>query len=722
MGIQLSAYAPPFFAERFESRMETQVESQSELERKINALEKSLQEQIRGKNDLERELYEIKNSLAWCVVMTCRRFRNSLLGEKTLRRKSYNVTRDMLKGALLASAKSTATFREIPEALTTEGPTGAAQLIKSRVEVGYGYSQWIDRYDKLSTVDRSAIRREIEALNYKPLISVLMPTFNTPEKWLRLAIESVREQLYPNWELCIADDGSSDPHVKRVLDEYQARDTRIKVVWREIRGHISAASNSALEIAEGDFVALLDHDDELREHALYMLAVELNACRDADLIYSDEDKIDETGSRYDPYFKPDWNPILFLAQNFICHFVSIRKSLAREIGGLSSGYEGAQDWDLIMRVIERIPAAHIRHIPHVLYHWRAIPGSTAKSESHKQYALDAQRKTVQAHFDRLGKHDKRVEVLPTAGVYWRVKYRFCEPPPEVTLIIPTRNGFELLQRCVESIYRKTSYRNFELIIVDNQSNEAKTFEYLLRLERQGQARILRYDAPFNFSAINNFAVRHTESEIVGFLNNDVEVITPDWLDEMVHYAIQPEIGAVGAKLYFPNNTIQHAGVILGLGGLPGVAGHIGKGRPVSYPGQASRALLAQNVSAVTGACLIVRRNVFQEVGGMDEENLPIAFNDVDLCLRIRERGYRNVWTPFAELYHYESYSRGYEDTPEKIIRFVKESQFMRKRWGNLLLSDPAYNPNLALDRDAFTLAFPPRAVKPWLLGNLLQDG
>jgi len=278
-----------------------------------------------------------------------------------------------------------------------------------------------------------------------------------------------------------------------------------------------------------------------------------------------------------------------------------------------------------------------------------------------------------------------------------------------------------LQRCVESIYRKTSYRNFELIIVDNQSNEAKTFEYLLRLERQGQARILRYDAPFNFSAINNFAVQHTHSEIIGFLNNDLEVITPDWLDEMVSYAIQPEIGAVGAKLYFPNNTIQHAGVILGLGGLPGVAGHIGKGRPGSYPGQASRALLAQNMSAVTGACLIVRRNVFQEVGGMDEENLPIAFNDIDLCLRIRERGYRNVWTPFAELYHYESSSRGYEDTLAKVKRFQKESSFMKERWKAALLNDPAYNPNLALDKDAFTLAFPPRAVKPWLVRNSLQD-
>jgi GT2 family glycosyltransferase len=712
-----------FFLSGLNPRMETQVESQSESERKINALKKSLQEQISAKNELERELYEIKTSLAWRVVMRCRHLRNILLGEDTRRRKSYNLTRDMLKGAvLLASGKASVRLRDMPyiadrvfQALRTEGLNGAARLIKNRLEVGYEYSQWIERYDKLSSGDRAAIKRDCEALPYKPLISVLMPTFNTPEKWLRLAIESVRAQLYPHWELCIADDASADPRVRRVLDEYKTQDKRIKVVLREMRGHISAASNSALEVAEGDFVALLDHDDELREHSLYMLAAELNAHPDAHLIYSDEDKIDQEGTRYGPYFKPDWNPTLFLGQNFVCHLVALRTILVRETGGFSSGYEGAQDWDLVMRVIERIPDDHVRHIPHVLYHWRAIPGSTAAAETEKKYALHAQRKTIEAHFERVGTADKSVEVLPTAAIYWRIKYRLCEPFPEVTLIVPTRNGFDLLQRCVESIYRKTSYRNFKLLIVDNQSNEAKTLEYLIYLETQGRARVLRYDAPFNFSAINNFAVRHTKSEIVGFLNNDLEVITPDWLDEMVRYAIQPDIGAVGAKLYFPNNTIQHAGVILGVGGLPGVAGHISKGRPRSYPGQASRALLAQDMSAVTGACLIVRRNIFQEVGGMDEENLPIAFNDIDLCLRIRERGYRNVWTPFAELYHYESSSRGYEDTPEKVNRFNQESDFMKQRWGEVLLSDPAYNPNLALDREPFLLAFPPRAAKPWLL-------
>jgi GT2 family glycosyltransferase len=694
-------------------------EEADELSDRVRRLERLLHQEVKIKSALELELYEIKNSLAWRMVMGYRRLRNGLLGENSRRRKAYELTRDMLKGMLLlTNRKSSVPFRDMPylasrllQALWTEGVSGAAARIRNRIEVGYDYGQWIEKYDKLADADRAEIKRQAESLSYQPLISVVMPTFNTPEEWLRLAIESVRAQLYPNWELCIADDASSEPHVRRVLEEYRARDRRIKVVFRKARGHISAASNSALEIVEGDFTALLDHDDEVREHALYMVAAELNAHPDADLIYSDEDKIDEKGVCYGPYFKPDWNPTLLLAQNFVCHLAVFRTRTLREIGGFRLGYEGAQDWDLVMRVIERIPASHIRHIAHVLYHWRAVSGSTARGESQKKYALDAQRKTLEAHFERAG---KKVEVLPTAGMYWRIKYHLRGPLPKVTLIIPSRNGFELLYRCVESIYRKTSYRNFDLLIVDNGSDEPKALDYLLRLEKEGRARILRYDAPFNFSAINNFAVPHAEGEIVGLLNNDLEVIAPDWLDEMVSYAIQPEIGAVGAKLYFPDKTIQHAGVILGLGGLPGVAGHAYKGRPRGYPGKASRALLAQNMSAVTAACLLVRRKVFEEVGGMDEQNLPIAFNDIDFCLRIREKGYRNVFTPFAELYHYESSSRGYEDTPEKVNRFEKESDFMKQRWGEALLNDPAYNPNLALDRDTFTLAFPPRAAKPWL--------
>jgi GT2 family glycosyltransferase len=461
-------------------------------------------------------------------------------------------------------------------------------------------------------------------------------------------------------------------------------------------------------MARGDFVALVDHDDELREHALYMVVAELNAYPDSDLVYSDEDKIDGKGRRYDPYFKSDWNPTLFLAQNFTSHLSVYRTQIVKDAGGFREGFEGAQDWDLAMRVIEAVPSSHIRHIPHVLYHWRAIRGSAALAMDEKNYTNEAQRKTLQSHFERLGTN---VEILPAAETYWRIKYPLPEPPPSVTLIIPTRNGATLLRRCIEGIYQKTSYFNFELIVVDNQSNDPDTLNYLLELERRRGVRILRYDAPFNYSGINNFAVQHARGEIVGLLNNDLEVITPEWLEEMVSHAIQPGIGVVGAMLYYPNDTIQHAGVILGVGG---VAGHAYCRQPRGYNGAASRAALCQNLSAVTAACLVVRREVFEKVGGLDETDLAIAFNDIDFCLRVRENGYRNVWTPYAEFYHYESATRGYEETPEKLDRFEKERDYMKQRWGELLLNDPAYNPNLALDRETFTLAFPPRITKPWL--------
>jgi GT2 family glycosyltransferase len=576
--------------------------------------------------------------------------------------------------------------------------------------LGNEYGEWVKRYDALTNGDRAAIKRHIEHLSYQPLISLIMPTYNTPKKWLPLAIDSVRKQLYPNWELCIADDASSEAHVRHILERYQAKDPRIKLVFRKKTGHIAAASNSAIEMATGEFVALLDHDDQLSEHALYMVAVELNAYRDADLIYSDEDKINEKGRRYDPYFKPDWNPALFLAQNYLCHLLVCRTRLVRELGDFLQGYEGSQDWDLAMRISDRIPASHIRHIPHILYHWRAIPGSAARSPDEKKYVREAQRKTLESHFDRIG---IKVTIVPAGGHYWRIKYPL-QTRPLVTLIIPTRNGFDLLERSVESIYHKTTYPNFELMIIDNQSDDAATLNYLAALERERRVKILRYDSPFNFSAINNFAVQRACGEIIGLINNDLEVITPEWLDEMVSHAVQPENGAIGAMLYYPDDRIQHAGVILGIGvGAPGAAGHAYKTQPRGYAGQASRALLCQNLSAVTGACLIVRRKLFEEVGGLNEVNLPVAFNDIDFCLRIREMGYRNLWTPHAELYHHESASRGYEDTPEKKIRFKKECEYMARRWGELLLNDPAYNPNLTLDKETFSLAIPPRVTKPW---------
>jgi GT2 family glycosyltransferase len=593
--------------------------------------------------------------------------------------------------------------------LRAGGARAIAQRVLTLENEQADYQTWVDTYDTLGDADRTRIRRHVEALPFRPTISIVMPTYETPEPWLRRAIESVRNQLYPDWELCIADDGSTEPHVHRLLEEYRLLDPRIRVVHRHRRGHISAASNSALELASGDYVALLDHDDELAERALYSMAVEINAHPSAELIYSDEDKITAEGRRCDPYFKPDWNPDLFLAQNLVTHLCVARTARVREVGGFRVGYEGAQDWDLAMRIAERVGASRIRHVPEILYHWRIVPGSTAMAVAEKSYAPEAQRNTLVSHFERVG---APADVLPVAGICWRIKYPLPRPAPWVTAIIPTRDRVDLLRRCIDSLRIHTAYPRLELVVVDNQSTDPMTLAYLKDLAATPGITVLRYDAPFNYSAINNLGARHARGEMLALLNNDVEVAASGWLEEMVSQACRPEIGAVGAMLYYPNDTIQHAGVILGIGGS-GIAAHAYAYRPRGWAGQIGRALLVQSLSAVTAACLVVRRAVYEEVGGFDE-HLGIAYNDVDFCLRVRARGYRNLWTPHAELYHHESASRGLENTPAKLERLARDAEYMRRRWGTVLDTDPAYNPKLALDGDSFGLAFPPRGRKPWL--------
>lgn len=580
------------------------------------------------------------------------------------------------------------------------------------------YSAWVAAYDTLTPDDADRIRAKLATLKSRPKISVLMPTYNTPEKLLVAAIESVRRQLYENWELCIADDASKQPHVRKILERYQHKDPdRIKVVIRETNGHISAASNSALALAHGDFIALLDHDDVIRPHALACIALELDEHPNADLIYSDEDKIDENGHRYDHYFKPDWNPDLFLVQNYISHLGVYRTLLVRDVGGFRIGYEGSQDWDLAMRVIERTAPDRIRHIPKILYHWRSVPGSTAMLIGAKTYATSAAEKVISEHLARTGVN---ATISPTKGSYWRIHYPIPDPAPLVTLIIPTRNRLNVLKPCIESLLAKTTYPNFEILIVDNDSDDPETLAYLediARASRPGSGpsstglppvvRVIHFPGEFNFSAINNFGAEHTDAPLLGLLNNDLEVIHGDWLDEMVSHALRPEIGCVGAKLYYPDDKIQHAGVILGIGG---VAAHAWQTHPRGAAGQAHRNLLQQNLSAVTAACLVIRREVFLQVGGLNADQLKIAFNDVDFCLKVRAAGYRNLWTPYAELYHHESASRGKEDTLEKRDRFRTEVEYMRETWDGLLDNDPAYNPNLTLTINDFTLATPPR---PW---------
>lgn len=549
------------------------------------------------------------------------------------------------------------------------------------------YARWICRNEPVASPAEVAAR--LAALPRRPLLSVVMPVYQAPERWLRRALDSVIGQHYPEWELCICDDASPSPHVRAVLEEYQRRDHRIKVVYRQENGHISASSNSALDVATGEYMVLLDHDDELHRDALLLVAEAVCRAPDAKLIYSDEDKIDEDGNRFDPYFKSDWNYDLFLGQNCISHLGVYWLPLVRELGGFRKGLEGSQDWDLALRCVERITPDQIVHIPRVLYHWRAIQGSTALAAGEKNYAVVAGRRAVEEHLQRTGQAGE-VSILPASMM--RVKRPVPVPAPKVSLVIPTRDRVDLLRLCVDSILERSTYPDYEILVVDNGSVEQETLDYFERISAMPDVRVLSYPGEFNYSAINNFAVAQARGEVIGLVNNDIEVISPGWMEEMVAHALRPDVGAVGAMLYYPDDTIQHAGVLVG---LCGVAGHVGSRHPRGSEGYFGRLLLVQELSAVTAACLLVRRSVYEEVGGLDER-LRVAFNDVDLCLRIREKGYRNVWTPFAELYHHESASRGLEDNPVKQARFMSEVAFMQERWSQALLHDPAYNPNLSL--------------------------
>jgi glycosyltransferase involved in cell wall biosynthesis/2-polyprenyl-3-methyl-5-hydroxy-6-metoxy-1,4-benzoquinol methylase len=563
------------------------------------------------------------------------------------------------------------------------------------------YTKWIEVFESNDRPGKALIELFNERSD-KPLISIIMPVYNVEERWLRASIDSVLEQSYDNWELCIADDASTKPHVERVLQEYLLRYKRIKIVFRDENGHISAATNSALNLASGEFVGFLDHDDVLAPDALYHVANEIYLNPDVNLIYSDEDKIDEDGNRYGHYFKPDFNPDLMRSHNMICHFGVYRRSLVVGLGGLREGYEGAQDYDLALRCLEKIDThKEVRHIQRVLYHWRAIPDSTASGCYAKTYAIDA---AIRAVEQDLRARDVVANVSESDLVpgMIRVRYPLPETPPLVSIIIPTRNGGHLLRQCVESIRNKTDYADYEILLIDNQSDNRETLDYLNKLNNESNITLFKYDKPFNFSAINNFAAGHAKGDILCFMNDDIEVIDAGWLEEMVSHGCRAEIGAVGARLLYPDNRLQHGGVVLGIGG---VAGHAMKYAAEDDMGYMSRAMLIQNYTAVTAACLLVRREVFEEVSGFDSENLAVAFNDVDLCMRIFQNGYYNLWTPHATLYHHESATRGAEDTPEKQQRFSKEASYMMDKYGPLLKNDPAYNPNLTAKREDFSLNF-----------------
>ena len=619
---------------------------------------------------------------------------------------SMDVAVPFASSTLILEARSLAGQWEQFFTTAVRGPLLWSRFSDEQESVG-NYREWIRQYDVVTRADKRKIAQQISALARRPTISVLLPAYNSDPRWLRRAIESVRSQFYPHWELCAVDDASTEPHGWKLLERYARRNPRIKIRQRTQNGHISATSNDALEMATGDFIALLDHDDELAPTALYFIARALSERSNARLLYSDEDKLDKQGRRCDPYFKPDWNPDLFHTQNYVSHLTVYDAALVRQVGGFRIGFEGSQDYDLTLRCIEQLEPSQINHIPHVLYHWRISDQSTATFAAAKPYAHEAAIRAVQEHIAR---RQIAARVVPHYANYQRVIYSPPGSRPLVSIIIPTRDRAALLRQCIESLIGKTDYRHYELIVVDNGSRELETIEYLESLASTGRAAVVRVEGEFNYSKLNNIGVAHAQGEFIALMNNDLEVINPGWLGEMISHAARPEIGAVGARLWYPDGTMQHGGIILGVGGVATHAHH-GIRREHGY---FARAHLTQNFSAVTAACFVLRKQVYQQFGGLDEVNLAVAFNDVDFCLRLAEAGLRVVWTPHAELVHHESASRGLEDTGTKQRRFLAEVAFMQKKWRHVLENDRFYNPNLSIESNKqFTLAFPPRISKPW---------
>ncbi|EKS73279.1 family 2 glycosyl transferase [Burkholderia sp. SJ98] len=550
------------------------------------------------------------------------------------------------------------------------------------------YARWIDRHDRIDDVKRAFLRTLTKSLARQPLISVVVSAHGGDIASLRETIESVRAQLYPHWELYIADDARDASKPAAALGDDAAGDPRIKIAP-------CGAWNEVASLVAGEYVALVKHGDTLPEHALCLVAVAIDADPRARLLYSDEDRIASDGARVAPHFKSDWNPELFLTQNLFARLGIYETALAREAGAPSATLDDAAQYDLALRCLELAGHAAVRHIPHVLYHARAA----------SRPADAAIVRAVDAHLKRIGVAATVTPLGNGIGML-RVRYLLPSPAPLVSIVVPTRDGVELLRQCIESIFAKSTYPNFEILVVDNGSVKPETFAYFDTLRARSNVRVIPDDRPFNFSALNNAAITVARGEFVCLLNNDIEVISPDWLEELVSIAAQPANGAVGACLWYPNDTLQHGGVVLGLGGI---AGHMHYKIRRGALGYFGRAVVTQNVSVVTAACLVIRKSIYNEVGGLDEA-FAVAFNDVDFCIRVRDAGYRNVWTPHAELYHHESATRGSDMAPEKFQRFQREVRLMESRWGDVLLHDPAYNPNLSLDtsKHPFALADEPR--------------
>jgi GT2 family glycosyltransferase len=642
------------------------------IQRQVRGLERSLRTRMAELEAADRHISKLEEKLL--KLKEAKQLLKQLKAEKQALRKSpeRKVGQVLLAPYLLP--------RKLVRGIRKRFPKNAkpARGSKARTE----YQNWFEAH-RTSAKDFPRLREEMQGFAYQPCVSIVTPVFNTPLEWLEECVESVLSQVYEKWELLLVDDHSDDPALLKLLPELAARDSRIILEKIERRGGISAASNRGLERAAGEFIGFLDHDDILEPDALFQHIKWLQDHRDADLIYSDEDKLTDEGLD-SPIFKPDWSPDYFLSCNYICHFTLIRAAVLKKVGGFRSEFDGAQDYDLFLRVIEG--TTRIDHIPRILYHWRRSRASTADNIRRKPGSLETGRLALEAHLERQAARG-HVTVDWRTHAYW-IKRDLAEPKP-ITIIIPMRDQVDLLARCLESIARKTTYAPYEIVIVDNDSQTAEARDYLSRLEH----RVLNYNGPFNFSAINNFAVEQTSSPWLLFLNNDTDVIDGEWLSIMAEHIQRPEVGAVGPRLLYPDETVQHGGIVVGVGGI---AEHAFRGFPAEAPGVCRQLQVTRNYSAVTGACLMTRREVFNKVQGFDEERLPVTFSDVDLCLKIRRAGYLIVYTPFARLYHHESGTRRRSVEP-------METGVMQERWAALLDYDPYYNPNLSRERADFSL-------------------
>lgn len=578
-------------------------------------------------------------------------------------------------------------------------PTHIVYIIRSLLNPQQNYNHWLEKNENRIISEFLASRK----LDHKPKIAIITPLYNAPSKYFRECVRSVLAQTYENWELCIHNDAST-MYLENItyIQKLVQRDPRIKFSTSDTNQNISGSTNSALKLTDADYFILLDNDDALHPQALQVIVSELNRDPDIKYIYTDEDKMEPEGSRTEPILKPDWAPHFLLSMMYTTHISLFRTDLVRKIGGFRIGFEGSQDYDLVLRYTESLNRNEISHIPIPLYHWRKIPGSTAVSYEAKGQAKNASRKALQETIQRRGVDAKVLDGMTKPS--FRIKYKIKDNPL-ISIIIPTYNQKAVLQKCIDSVLTKTTYRNYEIIVVDNRSNEPETLEYLKKLNTHRKIKVVRYNKPFNYSEVNNFGYKHSKGEHILLLNNDTEVINNGWLTSLVELSQLPEVGAVGAMLLYPNETYQHTGIITGIGGDEpdrGVAGHSFRMKHKHYAGLIGEAHIIRNVSGVTGACLMVKRSIFELVGGLNPK-LRVAFNDVDFCLEIDKAGYYNLYTPFAQLYHYESISRGDDQEPGRRPEFIREINYMKNKWGERLKNDPYYNPNLTLRLEDYSL-------------------